>query len=164
MLVDSDVPGTADARRRLNHVVGMHLPVLTSEADWTTRAFAERAGLSPNEFHALVFVALARMESKTMTAGALRAQMGLSAAAITYLVQRLVEAGHLLRDLDPRDRRKVILTHTETGRQLVGSFFDGVARHNHRALADLPDADLEGAHRAFQVMIQSMKDFRARGT
>ena len=161
--MDSDVAGTADERRRLNHVVSMHLPVLTSETDWTTRAFAERADLSTHQFHALIFVALADMDSATMTAGALRARMGLSAAAITYLVQRLVEAGHLRRDLDSRDRRKVILRHTDSGRQLVRSFFDGVGRHAHRAMADLPDADLEAAHRAFQVMIQSMKDFRAQG-
>ena len=139
----------------------MNLPVLTSEVDWTTRAFSERAQLSAHEFHALVFIAMADVNSETMTAGALRAQMGLSAPAITYVVQRLTEVGYVRRDSDARDRRKVILHQTDEGKQVTTGFFDGVAAHVRQATAELSDEDLEAAHRTFQVMIQSLRDFRA---
>jgi DNA-binding MarR family transcriptional regulator len=57
--------------------------------------------LSPNEFRALQFVMIAEAQGIPLTAGELRRQMGLSGAAITYLVERMTETGHLRRETDP---------------------------------------------------------------
>ncbi len=78
---------------------------LTSESDWLVRLFANQYELSANEFRALLFVMLAERSATHLTAGELRRQMGLSGAAITYLVERMVDTGHLRRDTDPSDRR-----------------------------------------------------------
>ena len=152
-----DVVG--EQRRELLHQVGMNLPELTSTADWITRAFSDSAQLSSNEFHTLL--AIAEAGSATVTPSTLRLQIGLSGAAITYVVQRLCDGGFVERESDPRDRRKVILQLTERGAQVVENFSEGIATHLQQTLAELSDDALEGAHRTFQVMIRSMRDFRA---
>ena len=96
-----------------------------------------------------------------MTAGDLRRKMGLSGAAITYLVERMAENGHLRREVDPADRRKVILRYGDHGLEVAREFFAGLRGHSHTALADLPDADLRAAHRTFDALVRAMKSFRA---
>ena len=156
--------GEGDQRRELLHQVGMNLPELTSTSDWITRTFSDSEQLSTNEFHALVVIAMANAGSAAMTPSTLRTQIGLSGAAITYVVQRLCESGYVRRGSDPRDRRKVVLRLTERGDRVVKDFSEGIAAHMHQTLADLPDDALERAHRTFQVMITSMKDFRTAAT
>jgi DNA-binding MarR family transcriptional regulator len=96
-----------------------------------------------------------------LTAGDLRKQMGLSGAAITYLVERMSEVGHLRRETDPSDRRKVILRYGEHGMEVARTFFSRLAQHNHGAMAELPDSDLEAAHRTFDAVVGAMRGFRA---
>jgi DNA-binding MarR family transcriptional regulator len=71
------------------------------------------------------------------------------------------EVGHLRRETDPSDRRKVILRYGEHGMEVARTFFSRLAQHNHWAMAELPDSDLEAAHRTFVVMVGAMRGFRA---
>ncbi|BDX34640.1 hypothetical protein TUM20985_51870 [Mycobacterium antarcticum] len=152
--------GRAADRTRLEQLIGADLREMTAESDWIARVFAERNDVSPNEFRALLFVMIAETRGAQLTAGELRRQMGMSGAAITYLVERMAEAGHLRREADPADRRKVILRYTEHGMDLARTFFAALARHNHGAMAQLPDSDLEAAHRTFAAMVGAMRGFR----
>jgi MarR family transcriptional regulator, organic hydroperoxide resistance regulator len=151
---------TADARARLERLMGADLRDLTSESDWISRRFAEQNHVSANEFRALLFVMLAERSGVHLTAGELRKQMGLSGAAITYLVERMADTGHLRRETDPSDRRKVILRYGERGMTVATEFFAQLAKHNAQALAHLPEADLEAAHRVFGAMVSAMRGFR----
>ena len=146
---DDGPEGVADEtdRGRLERLIIADLRELTSQSDWVARSFAEQNQLSTNEFRALLFVMIAETKGVRLTAGDLRKQMGLSGAAITYLVERMAEIGHLRREADPTDRRKVILRYDERGL--------AVAR-----AADLADADLVAAHRAFGAMVGAMQNFR----
>ena len=149
------------SRRQLERLVSADLRELTSRYDWTTRTFAERKELTTNEFRALVVVVLAESTPGRVTATTLRKELGLSAAAITSLVQRLTDAGHLLRESFPGDRRKAILRTTERGADAVRAFAEGVAQDSHRAMAELPDEDLVAAHRTFRAMVEAMREFRS---
>lgn len=148
------------ARSRLQLVMAADLRELTSEAGWTVRAFAEQNNLSANEFRALLFIMIAETHGVPLTAGELRKQMGLSGAAITYLVERMTGCGHLRRESDPSDRRKVILRYGDRGMDVARQFFTALGQHNHAAMADLSEADMEAAHRAFSAMITAMRTFR----
>jgi len=75
------------------------------------------------------------------------------------LMKRLTEGSYLQRESDPRDRRVVILRATTRGTDAARAFFAGVARDNHLAMADLPDEDLEAAHRTFRAMVEAMRSF-----
>src|SRR5271166_681094 len=86
--------------------------------------------------------------------------MGVSGAAITYLVGRMIDSGHLRRDSDPADRRKVILRYADHGRAVGAAFFTPLAAHTHAAMANLLDADLAAVHRVFTALIGAMHRFQ----
>jgi len=158
--VQEGVTGEVD-RLELEKLIGLDLRELTSESDWIARLYAEQNHLSANEFRALMFVIIAESGGVRLTAGELRKRMGLSGAAITYLVERMTEMGHLRREADPKDRRKVILRYADQGYGIARTFFTKVAEHNHSALSDVSDGDLEAAHRTFAAMVSGMREFRA---
>jgi MarR family transcriptional regulator, organic hydroperoxide resistance regulator len=150
-----------DERLLMERAISADLRELTSESDWIARAFAGRNNVSANEFRALLFVMIAEGAGVRMTAGDLRKNMGLSGAAITYLVERMAENGHLRREVDPTDRRKVILRYGDHGKNVAREFFARLREHTHAALADLPDEDLRAAHRTFGALVAGMRAYRA---
>jgi DNA-binding MarR family transcriptional regulator len=123
--------------------------------------FAGLHGLGHNDFRALVHIMVADSAGAPLTSGELRRRVGLSGAAITYLVERMIESGHIRRESDPADRRKVILRYAEHGMTVARGFFTPLASHSRGAMADLPDEDLVAAHRVFTAMIDAMRAFQA---
>ncbi|QEN12343.1 MarR family winged helix-turn-helix transcriptional regulator [Mycolicibacterium sp. ELW1] len=148
-------------RPALEAAVVADVQALSAESDQIGRAFAGIHQLSANDFRALVHVMVAENSGTPLTAGELRTRMGLSGAAITYLVERMIESGHLRRDSDPTDRRKVLLRYADHGIEVGRAFFTPLATHTHHALAEVPDSDLEAAHRVFTAVLSAMTDFRA---
>lgn len=148
-------------RPALESTVVADVQALSAESDQIGRAFAGVHRLSANDFRALVHVMVAENAGTPLTAGELRTRMGLSGAAITYLVERMIESGHLRRDSDPADRRKVILRYADHGIEVGRAFFTPLAAHTHRVLAELPDSDLAAAHRVFTAVLAAMTAFRA---
>jgi DNA-binding MarR family transcriptional regulator len=78
-----------------------------------------------------------------MTAGALADAAGLSAAAVTKVVDRLTGLGYVERARPPQDRRQVIITTTAAEQRLAREVFGPLVRDGLRLLAELPDDDLE---------------------
>jgi DNA-binding MarR family transcriptional regulator len=132
---------------------------LTAESEQIGRSFASQHDLGANDFRALLHIMVAESAGTPLTAGDLRKLLGTSGAAITYLVERMIASGHLRRDIDPADRRKVILRHDDHGLTVGRKFFAPLAELNSRALADLPDADLEAAHRVLTALVGAMQEF-----
>jgi DNA-binding MarR family transcriptional regulator len=137
---------------------------LTAESDEIGRLFAAIQRVHPSDFRALLHVLVAETGGTPLAAGELRQKMGVSGAAITYLVERMIESGHLRRESDPSDRRKVILRYADHGREVAAAFFAPLGRHTRDALAALPDSDLTAAHRVFTVLIDAMRRFRTELT
>jgi DNA-binding MarR family transcriptional regulator len=86
--------------------------------------------------------------------------MGLSGAAITYLVDRMIDSGHLRRETHPSDRRKVMLRYAEPGFDTARAFFVPLGMHSKAALADLSDDDLAAGHRVFTALITAMRRYQ----
>lgn len=133
---------------------------LTAESDQIGHSFAGLHALTANDFRALLHVTVAENVGEPLTAGDLRKHMGMSGAAITYLVERMITSGHLLRDSDPADRRKVMLRVSEHGTDVARDFFTPLADHTRGALATVSDDDLAAAHRVFAALIAAMGTFR----
>jgi DNA-binding MarR family transcriptional regulator len=148
-------------RGALEAVIAADVRALTAESDQIGHSFAGLHALTASDFRALLHVIVAENDGVPLTAGELRKRMGTSAAAITYLVERMIASGHLLRDSDPQDRRKVMLRVADHGMDVARGFFAPLAEHTHDALADLPDGDLAAAHRVFVALIEAMSTFRA---
>lgn len=92
---------------------------LVTSIEHLRRSFADRHGIYQTDFRALVVLHTAARDGQVSTAGELATQLGLSSGAVTYLVERLANAGLLAREVDPLDRRKVLLRPTRAGDKLV---------------------------------------------
>ncbi len=149
-------------RAALELQIAADVRAMTAESDEIGRYFAGRHDVSANDFRALLHVMVAETAGTPLTAGELRTRMGMSGAAITYLVERMIASGHFRRESDPADRRKVILRVADDGRAVARGFFTPLAEHNTRAMADLPDGDLAAAHRTFAAIIDAMRAFRSQ--
>jgi MarR family transcriptional regulator, organic hydroperoxide resistance regulator len=156
----SDSPEHASERWRLEKLLGSDLRHLTADSESIVRVFAAQNNMSTNDFRGLVAVIVADVEGRSLSAGDLRRKMGLSGGAITYLIERLTEAGHLRREADPTDRRKVILRCARHGGDLVRTFRREMASPSHSGLQSCTDSDLEAAHRAFKALVNGMRTFR----
>lgn len=146
-------------REALESAIVGDVRALSAASDRIGKAFAGVHSLSANDFRALLHVMVAEQAGSPLSAGELRDLMGLSGAAITYLVERMIESGHVRRESDPTDRRKVILKYADHGLELGRQFFTPLEQHTHRALAELPDRDLRAAHRVLIGVLGAMREF-----
>jgi DNA-binding MarR family transcriptional regulator len=148
------------SRDALESLISADLRQISTESDQIGRRFAASHRLRPNDFRALMYIMVAETAGRPMTSGDLSQRMGLSGSAITYLVDRLINSGHIRRDSHPDDRRKVILRYGETGLAIARSFFGPLSAHNRVVLEELPDADLMAAHRVLGALIDAMQRFQ----
>lgn len=149
-----------DDRAALESRMAADVRALTAESDEIGRFFAARHDVTANDFRALLHVMVAETAGTPLTAGDLRRQMGLSAAAITYLVERMMASGHFLRESDPADRRKVILRVADQGMTVAREFFTPLAEQTREALSEFSDEELAVGHRVFTALIAAMRGFR----
>ena len=152
----------ADGRTALESLMAADVRALTAESDQIGRHFASRHDVAANDFRALLHIMVAETAGSPLTAGELRQRMGMSGAAITYLVERMIGSDHVRRESDPADRRKVILHIADHGMDVARGFFTPLAEHTRQALADIPDDDLAAAHRTFEALVNAMRAFRGQ--
>ena len=150
----------ATERARLEALIAADARALTAESDQLGRVFAAVHQLRPSDFRALLHIMVAETSGAPLTSGELRLKMGLSAAAITYLVERMINSGHIRRDSDAADRRKVVLRYSDPGMATARSFFTPLGAHTRAALGELPEPDLAAAHRVFTALIAAMGHFQ----
>lgn len=110
-------------RPALEALIAADVRALTAQSDQIGHDFAGRHAMTANDFRALLHITVAETTGEPLAAGELRTRMGMSGAAITYLVERMITSGHLLREPDPADRRKVKLRVAEHGMQVAREFF-----------------------------------------
>jgi DNA-binding MarR family transcriptional regulator len=147
------------SRPQLEKLMSADMRAVTAQSDRVGRYFARQHDVSGNDFHALLHVMVAETAGTPLTMAQLRQRMDVSPAAITYLVDRMIDAGHIRRESDPADRRKALLRYEASGMELAQVFFTPLGGHLRAALADLPDEDLAAAHRVFSAMIAAMSSF-----
>ena len=154
-----DADARPSAREGLEELISADLREISTESDQIGHLFAQSHNLRLNDFRALMHVMVAEAAGRPITSGDLSQRMGLSGSAITYLVDRLIDAGHIRRDSHPDDRRKVVLRHGQSGSATARSFFDPLGTHTRAALAGLPDTDLVAAHRVLTGLIEALRHF-----
>lgn len=157
-----DTPGSRRPdtdRARLETEIARDIRALSAASEQIGHVFAHSHDLRPNDFRALVHVATAEAEGEPLTAGQLGTLAGVSPAAITYLVERMIESGHLERAVDPADRRRVKLHYTDQGMAVAADFFMPLAARMRAALSPLSESELEITHRAMLHMVTALRDF-----
>lgn len=101
-------------------------------------AVADLLGVNPTDRRIVGLV----FSAGPLSAGALAGAAGLSPAATTTAVQRLVAAGHLVREIDPADRRRTVLTLTDSAAEAIRRSYGPVAEDGMRILAGYRPAEL----------------------
>lgn len=94
------------------------------------------ADLTTSEFQALRYLLQAQRDQRLMGPKDLVIMLDLSPAAVTKVVDRLVERGDLTRIAHPRDRRAVYLVPTRSGAAKITSAYAPF----HETLVDVVDA------------------------
>jgi DNA-binding MarR family transcriptional regulator len=148
-------------RADLEKLMSADMRAVTAQSDRIGRHFARQNDVSSNDFHALLHVMVAETAGTPLTMAQLRQRMDVSPAAITYLVDRMIDAGHVRREADPTDRRKALLRYEESAMELAHAFFTPLGVHLRSALAELPDKDLMAAHRVLTAMVGAMATFES---
>ncbi|MGH9381372.1 MAG: MarR family winged helix-turn-helix transcriptional regulator [Thermoanaerobaculia bacterium] len=87
------------------------------------QAVADRLGLHPTDQKCLDIL----RELGPISAGELAKATGLTSGAITGVADRLERAGFLRREIDPKDRRRILLlVNTECTDSQVAPLFEGI--------------------------------------
>jgi len=157
---DGPHPGVVD-RGDLESRLAADVRAVTAGSDRIGRLFASMHDVSNNDLDALLHVIVAETSGAPLTAGDMRERLGVTAPAVTYLVDRMIASGHVRRETDPRDRRKVLLRYSEHGREVAGRFFGPLGGHMHTSMAEIPDEDLIAAHRVLVAVLHAMETYRA---
>jgi DNA-binding MarR family transcriptional regulator len=147
---------TPSQRSELHRLLVRDTQAMTAHSDQIGRYFARLHGVSNSDLHALLHIMMAESAGEPLTLTQLRQRMDVSQPAVTYLVDRMIEAGHIRREADPDDRRKSMLRFEGHGMAVGREFFGPLGAHLQSALTDVPDTDLVVAHRVFTAMIAAM--------
>jgi DNA-binding MarR family transcriptional regulator len=146
-------------RAELERQLSADVRAMTARSDRVGRYFARANDVNNSDFHALLHIMVAETAGIPLTPAQLRQRMDLSPPAITYLVDRMIESGHIRREPDPGDRRKWLLRYEDRGMALAHDFFRPLGSRISAALADLDNDDLLAAHQVFLAMISAMATF-----
>ncbi|MBJ7386976.1 MAG: MarR family transcriptional regulator [Mycolicibacterium sp.] len=150
-------PQPEDVRAAMIREIVRSLRALLTESDRVAHGFAMQHRLSPSDFRALLHVVASETEGAPLAASDLRSRLNVSAGAITYIIDRLVKAGHVRRDADPSDRRKVILRFSQQGFDLCRSYFEPIQTGYTHALARVSEHDLAVAEAVLDALVVAMR-------
>jgi DNA-binding MarR family transcriptional regulator len=150
-----------DERGAVEALIVSDVQALSAESDDLGREFSARNDLGLNDFRALLHVMVAEADGSPLTQSELGRRIGVSGAAITYLVDRMVASGHLEREAHESDRRKVLLRYADHGSEVARSFFTPLAEHTQTALDEFSATELGTAHRVLTALIGSVRAFNA---
>ena len=115
--------------------LSMMLRTLVMESNRFLEIFSAAHELHPTDMTALNLIM-----TTPMTPGTLARALNLSASATTSVLDRLERAGHVVRDRDPGDRRRVELRVLDPATALAATFFQPLAREYASAWAGMsPD-------------------------
>ncbi len=86
--------------------------------------------------------------------GELGRRLGLSEPAASLLVDRLADSGLAVRERDPLDRRRTLVTATPAAKELAGRLRQGREEHTLAWLGALTDDELDGLTRGFRGLLR----------
>ncbi|NDU71963.1 MarR family transcriptional regulator [Actinomadura sp. DSM 109109] len=143
------------AKNRLR-VLG-RLSRLTRIAERELKALFAEFGLERGEFDVLATLRRAG-SGGGITAGALARSSMMTSGAVTNRLDRLVAKGHVTRDLDPANRRTVLVALTPAGRDLIDRAVTAHLANERRLLAALGEDEQAALAATLRTLLLSLGD------
>jgi DNA-binding MarR family transcriptional regulator len=125
---------------------------LSIAIDLIGHASASRLGINQTDLICLDLL----VRQGPLSAGQVAAALGLTTAAISAMATRLEAGGYAHREMDPNDRRRVLIHASPTGTRHAFSLFDDLYQAAADMYASYKDRDLKrliGLIRAYRTLI-----------
>jgi DNA-binding MarR family transcriptional regulator len=128
---------------------------MAAHADHDRGGANRRGGAGARGGHAALRLLMVLARHGPSSVSDLAAAIGVDQPRASRLVQAAVDAGHVRRDVDPRDARRIILVLTDAGRAALSALLDHRRTAVERALADFTPAEREQFARLFARFAQA---------
>ena len=130
------------------------LRALTVELDLFGADFARLHRLHPTDVRALIALVETERAGEALTPGRLAEHLGLDSSSVTALVDRMQRLGHLRREQDPHDRRRVLLRLEDQAQELGWSFFGPLIEEAVTAMETFDEVQLNTVDRFLRAMTE----------
>jgi len=120
--------------------------------------FAIENDLHPTDLRAIICLLDAARAGTPATPGWLGRQLRLNPASVTALIDRLERAGHVRRDRDPDDRRRVRLLVEPSAQKLGWEFFGPVITRIAGVAGALRPRELAVVNRFLAAILEATHD------
>ncbi|UUZ82499.1 MarR family transcriptional regulator [Paenibacillus sp. P26] len=100
---------------------------------------SEKLGLNATDHKCLDFL----NRSGPVTAGQLAQLTGLTTGAVTSVIDRLEQAGYVVRDKDPHDRRRVVVKPAPQGADQISPLFQSVMQSTIEIISRYNEQEIE---------------------
>jgi MarR family transcriptional regulator, organic hydroperoxide resistance regulator len=94
-------------------------------------------------------------DGQVRTVGALARATATRPSTLTSLLDRLTKRGHIVREVDPADRRSFMISLTPAGRAAARRAAEAVAGLERRALASVTPDQLAGFHALIDALAEA---------
>lgn len=132
---------------------------LTAAASRYSDLAGAARGLHRTDLHALQAVVAARQAGgPALTASQLAGALGLTPSATTALLDRLERVGHVRREHDPTDRRRVGIHTTETAGSEARAIFGPLARRVSEVADDFTPDEIDVVLRFLDAAATAIED------
>lgn len=126
-------------RSELIAALDKHIRYSSGLSVMLSQAMADKIGINPTDLETLDLLTM----HGPVTAGRLAELTGLTTGAITGIVDRLERAGHVRRETDPRDRRRVIVhLRPEQGLAEIAPLYVPLAAAMAEVISEFSDEEL----------------------
>ncbi|MCP2181985.1 DNA-binding transcriptional regulator, MarR family [Prauserella alba] len=146
---------------RTGRAVGLELRRVLQAGREMQAALARRLGVRVTDVQAMDHVAATDEPLGTVELGD---RLGMRSASAAALVSRLIEAGHVVRESHPADRRRVVLTPTVHGRAEVRDQLAPMLDELTAVIGALDDAEAATVLRFLQQAGAVMRSYAASDT
>ncbi|TVT50081.1 MarR family transcriptional regulator [Amycolatopsis rhizosphaerae] len=127
------------SRRETEERVLAALPGWVNAISQLNRLIAERMGVTASDLDCLHVL----NQQGPATAAELARRVGLTAGAVSRMIDRLDAAGCIKRTSDPLDRRRVLIEPTSDGLSRIAAYYDGLTARAHDDLAVFRKEELD---------------------
>ncbi|GIM98080.1 MarR family winged helix-turn-helix transcriptional regulator [Paractinoplanes toevensis] len=139
-MISKSVPSDWSALLALQRATHATLQVLATEL--------VDLDLNASEINAMANLA----DGRGRTVSELGRAVGVRPTTLTSVLDRLERRGYISRGTRPGDRRVVVVELTSSGRSAATTIRESITRIEHRALGDLPAADVDVLRQALEAL------------
>lgn len=150
------IPPPASTPPRAHQPETWALRALGAASAEASGALARRMRMHPTDLSAMSHIAASdgRLGPRELSS-----RLGITPAAMTDVVDRLEAAGHLLRERDPGDRRRVRLVPTEAAATEVRGQLRGLLDRLDALTGEFTEAERDAIHRYLQAATEAYHRF-----